>query len=73
MKRGDVGAALLTALRIALESELPQLSCLIPGANENALAMAIAHGMRIAFPLVLMSNQPIGDWSRYMPRNPGFM
>jgi hypothetical protein len=29
--------------------------------------------MRIAFPMMLMSSHAFGDWSRYLPRNPGFM
>jgi hypothetical protein len=71
--RGDAGAAFATALRLAAEGGADQVSCLIPGPNEAALSLAVAHGMRINFPLILMSDRPFGDWSRYMPRNPGFM
>ena len=35
--------------------------------------LAIQHGMRIAFPMVLLSTREFGDWTRYLPRNPGFM
>jgi hypothetical protein len=35
--------------------------------------VAVALGMRIAFPLVLMSSADFGDWRCYLPRNPGFM
>jgi hypothetical protein len=29
--------------------------------------------MRIAFPMMLMSSRSFGDWTSYLPRNPGFM
>jgi hypothetical protein len=29
--------------------------------------------MRIALPMMLMSSRPFGDWTCYLPRNPGFM
>jgi hypothetical protein len=29
--------------------------------------------MRITFPMVLVSSRDFGDWTSYMPRNPGFM
>jgi hypothetical protein len=29
--------------------------------------------MRITLPMVLMSSRSVGDWSQYLPRNPGFM
>jgi hypothetical protein len=41
--------------------------------NEASLEIAIACGMRITLPMVLMSAKEFGDWQRYLPRNPGFM
>ena len=35
--------------------------------------VAAGQGMRITFPMVLMSANQFGDWQRYLPRNPGFM
>jgi branched-chain amino acid transport system permease protein len=35
--------------------------------------VATAAGMRINLPMLLMSSREFGDWSRYLPRNPGFM
>jgi hypothetical protein len=67
------GTAFVTALHLAAESEAPQVSAFIPGVSEAPLAIAAAHGMRITFPMVLMSSHAFGDWTRYMPRNPGFM
>jgi hypothetical protein len=49
-----------------------QVSVFLPGVSE-ALATAVEHGMRIAFPMVLVSTRDFGDWSRYVPRNPASM
>jgi GNAT superfamily N-acetyltransferase len=72
-KRESAGAAFVTALHLAAESGAPQLSAFIPGASEAPLRTAVACGMRITFPMVLMSSNVFGDWTLYMPRNPGFM
>ena len=68
-----VGPVFVTALHLAVESGASQVSAFIPGASETPLKIAVGHGMRIAFPMVLMSSHEFGDWSRYLPRNPGFM
>ena len=67
------GPAFVTALHLAAESGAAQLSAFIPGTSEAVLKIAAGHGMRITFPMVLMSSDAFGDWSRYLPRNPGFM
>lgn len=67
------GAAFATALRLALAGGASQVSAFIPGTSEGPLTVAAEAGMRIAFPMVLMSAHPFGDWRRYFPRNPGFM
>lgn len=72
-RREAGGPAFVTALHLAAESEAAQVSAFIPGASETPLQIAVASGMRITFPMVLMSSRPFGDWSRYLPRNPGFM
>ena len=51
---------------------LAQLGVL-PGTSEATLNLAIEHGMRITFPLMLMSSRDFGDWRLYLPRDPGFM
>ncbi|MEA2759863.1 MAG: hypothetical protein QOH65_2476 [Methylobacteriaceae bacterium] len=73
MRRDLLGAAFTTALNIAAESGASQVSAFIPGTADAALSMAIEHGMRITVPMVLMSTRDMGDWTRYLPRNPGFM
>ena len=37
------------------------------------LARTTEGGMRITVPMVLMSTRDFGDWTGYLPRNPGFM
>jgi predicted GNAT family acetyltransferase len=65
--------AFRTALHLAAETASSQVSAFLPGTNEAALRVAVEHGMRIAFPMVLMSTRDFGDWTSYLPRNPGFM
>jgi hypothetical protein len=66
-------AAFTTTLKLAAERGSSQVSALIPGTSEAALSIAVGLGMRITFPMLLMSNRRFGDWAHYLPRNPGFM
>jgi len=68
-----VATAFRTALQLAVESGSSQVSAFLPGASEAALNTAMAHGMRIKFPMLLMSSHDFGNWAQYLPRNPGFM
>jgi ribosomal protein S18 acetylase RimI-like enzyme len=68
-----MGPAFRTALALAAASGAPQVSAFIPGAATEAIGAAVAQGMRITLPMVLQSAKDFGDWSRYLPRNPGFM
>jgi len=68
-----MGAAFATALSFAARSNSPNISAFLPGASEPALKAAMDHGMRITFPMLLMSTREFGDWVSYLPRNPGFM
>jgi len=45
----------------------------ILGASDVALSIAVDHGMRITFPMVLVSTHEFGSWAQYLPRNPGFL
>lgn len=69
---GYMEAAFLSALDFAASGGAAQLSAFLPGESE-AMRAAVRHGMQIRFPMVLMSARPFGDWTRYLPRNPGFM
>jgi GNAT superfamily N-acetyltransferase len=69
---GAMDAAFRTALALAAARGAAQVSAFLPGVSA-ALGIAVAHGMRITFPMVLMSTRAFGDWTRYLPRNPGFM
>ncbi len=64
--------AFRAALAMAVAGEAKQISVFVPGTSE-ALAIAAGLGMRFALPMVLMSTPDCGDWTRYLPRNPGFM
>jgi hypothetical protein len=68
-----MGPALRTALNLAAKTGVPQVSAFLPGVNTSALSLAVDHGMRMSFPMVLVSEHAFGDWTRYLPRNPGFM
>src|SRR5262249_31288278 len=61
-----------TALSLAARSDTAQVSAFLPGISD-AIQVALEHGMRITFPMVLVSTRDFGDWTRYLPRNPGFM
>lgn len=74
VRRPDlVGSALAAALSFAVQSDFPIISAFVPGASEAGLKAAIDHGMRLTFPMLLMSSRQFGDWGSYLPRNPGFM
>jgi GNAT superfamily N-acetyltransferase len=73
LRRDDMGDAFATALDLATASQASHISAFLPGVNDVALDTAIACGMRITVPMVLMSAKEFGDWQRYLPRNPGFM
>ena len=68
-----VGAAFASALHRAIARGASQVSAFLPGVSEEAFGSAIASGLRITFPMVLLSSHAFGDWTRYLPRNPGFM
>jgi ribosomal protein S18 acetylase RimI-like enzyme len=73
MRSDAVGAAFQTALQLAAARSAARVSALIPGSCDAALGLAVTHGMRIAFPMMLMSSRDFGDWTSYLPRNPGFI
>ncbi|WP_076858164.1 GNAT family N-acetyltransferase [Bradyrhizobium mercantei] len=73
MEPDAVAPALRTALHLAAERGAPRISAFLPGASKAALDTAMAHGMRIKCPMLLMSSREFGDWGQYLPRNPGFM
>lgn len=65
-------AAFSAALAMAVAGNAEQISMFVPGTSD-ALAIAAGRGMRFTLPMVLMSTHDGGDWTRYLPRNPGFM
>jgi hypothetical protein len=72
--RADVlGDAFATGLRMAVESSAGKISAFLPGTCVSTLSLAVRLGMRISFPMLLMASPGYGDWTLYLPRNPGFM
>ncbi len=72
--RADLlGDALTTALKLATDGSSEKISAFLPGTCDSALSLAVNHGMRITFPMLLMASPGYGDWTQYLPRNPGFM
>jgi ribosomal protein S18 acetylase RimI-like enzyme len=68
-----LGDAFVTALYLAAHGPSEKISAFVPGTCETALGLAVDHGMRITFPMLLMASPGFGNWTGYLPRNPGFM
>ncbi len=62
-----------TMLKLAANGGAEKISAFLPGTCDGALSLAIDQGMRITFPMLLMASPGYGDWTQYLPRNPGFM
>jgi hypothetical protein len=73
VKAEAMDTAFRTALNLAADGSAPNVSAFLPGTSEAALTLATKCGMRITFPMLVMSARPFGDWGLYLPRNPGFM
>jgi hypothetical protein len=69
----DAQSVLAAVLQRALDVQPNQVSLVIPGRADRMLDAAFQLGFRIDEPFVLLSAQPFGDWSHYLPSNPGFM
>lgn len=65
--------AFAAALRLAADRPVEKISAFLPGTCNSALSLAVNQGMRITFPMLLMASPGYGDWTQYLPRNPGFM
>jgi GNAT superfamily N-acetyltransferase len=68
-----LGAAFKTALHLAAKTDCSHVPAFLPGTSNVALSTAVEHGVRITFPMVLVSTHDFGNWAQYLPRNPGFM
>lgn len=73
MRADILGDAFTTALKLAADGSTEKVSAFLPGTCGSALSLAVNHGMRITFPMLLMASPGYGDWTQYLPRNPGFM
>jgi len=71
---GEDGPGVLRAVvSCALEGQPKQVSMIVPGRADRMLAAAFQLGFRIDEPFVLLATRSFGDWSHYLPSNPGFM
>lgn len=68
-----LGDAFIAAMKMAADGPSEKISAFLPGTCESALSLAVDHGMRITFPMLLMASPGYGAWTQYLPRNPGFM
>jgi hypothetical protein len=58
---------------MAADGPSEKITAFLPGTCDSALSLAVNHGMRITFPMLLMASSSFGSWTQYLPRNPGFM
>lgn len=72
-RTGVLRDAFATALRLAADRATEKISAFLPGTCDSALSLAVNQGMRITFPMLLMASPGYGEWTQYLPRNPGFM
>ena len=70
---GVMGSAFCAMFALAREQATPAISAFLAGSNEQALSIAVRSGMRIVRPMVLLSANAFGDWTRYAPNHAGFM
>jgi len=61
------------ALSLAASQNSAEVSALIAGSNEQAMAMADKNNMQITSPLLLMASKPFGNWSNYLFYSPALM
>jgi ribosomal protein S18 acetylase RimI-like enzyme len=73
MQSDGLRDAFVTALTLAAGRSAEKVSAFLPGSCDSVLSLAVDQGMRITFPMLLMASPGYGDWTQYLPRNPGFM
>lgn len=69
----DEAAVALAGVRAALEGQPKQVSLIVPGRADRILAALSPLGFRIEESMLMMASRSFGDWTRYLPSNPGFM
>jgi GNAT superfamily N-acetyltransferase len=69
----DAKQVVQTAIYYALQGRPDQISLIVPGKADQVMGLVTELGFRLEDPMVLMSALPFGDWSHYLPSNPGYM
>ncbi len=64
---------LTSSFRLALRGNPEQVSILVTGSNESAMALALRQGLRITTPFLWMSSRSMGNPACYLFYSPGFM
>jgi GNAT superfamily N-acetyltransferase len=68
-----VGPAFRTAVRLAMETGAGKVSAFVPGIADQIMQQFVEFRMKLGRTMVLLSSTSFGDWTRYCPRDPGFM
>ncbi len=66
-------AVMNAALTLAAAASPEDVSIIVPGSNEQGVALALSSGMRISYPLLLMSAKPFGYWDSYLFYSPALL
>jgi hypothetical protein len=71
---GDLEPVMRLALsRAATQPGIDQVTAIIPGSNEPAMAVALEARLRIVMPLLLMTARPLPGAASYLYCSPGLM
>jgi GNAT superfamily N-acetyltransferase len=65
--------AFLAAVRLTKDQGVDRISAFIPGTSDHLMTLVAELGMRLGRTMVFLSSNAFGDWTRYAPRDPGFM
>ncbi len=69
----DPGDVVRAAIACALEGQLENVSMIVPGPASGVMDVLAQLGFRIDDALVLLSSQPFGMWTNYLPANPAYL
>jgi len=67
-----LGDAFTTALKMAAARSSEKISAFVPGTCDSALSLAVNHGMRITFPMLLMASPGYGQLDAISAAQSGF-
>jgi len=68
-----IGPAFRTAVRLTMEKGVAKISAFVPGISDEIMQRLTDYRMKLGRTMILLSTRSFGDWTRYCPRDPGFM